>query len=257
MRVEASRRERIEMLRFCAELDDAEWRTASRAEGWRVQDVLAHIGSGCKAVFSPALLKLVTSRNIEQTNDVFVARRREWAPAHVLAEYQQWSKRLAALAGGIARTPMNHVRIPLAELGRFPVGLVLGGAMAFDHHTHLRHDMAPALGRPAPDTDAVRMAVVVEWMFAVLASQLQSARPDWLMHSIAVTIDGPGGGVWEVQSSGAVTAGRTGHTAAEISSRASEFPAWATRRAAWRDQDIQITGDAEYATLFLDNVNVI
>ena len=32
------------------------------------------------------------------------------------------------------------------------------GALVFDHHTHLRHDMAPALGRPVPGTDANRMA---------------------------------------------------------------------------------------------------
>src|ERR1700752_3457121 len=107
MRVEAFRRERAEMLRFCRDLDDGEWQTPSNASGWRVQDVVAHMGSGCKAVFTPALLKLITSRDIEKSNDVLVDQRREWAPSRVLGEYELWSKRLVALSRGLARTPAS------------------------------------------------------------------------------------------------------------------------------------------------------
>lgn len=39
MRVEALRLERSEMLQFCRDLTDQEWRAASCAPGWRVQDV--------------------------------------------------------------------------------------------------------------------------------------------------------------------------------------------------------------------------
>ena len=247
----------MELLRFCRDLDDQEWRTDSHAPGWRVQDVLAHMGSGCKAVFTPALLKLVTSGDIEETNEIFVAQRRDWAASRVLTEYERWSKRVIALAAGLARTPADRARIPLAQLGRFPTGLLLSGAMVFDHHTHLRHDIAPALGRPAPDTDAVRMQVVLEWMFAVLANQLRSGLPDWLTRSVAVTLDGPGGGAWWVRPGSTVTVGPARNAAAEITGLASEFPEWATRRANWRERGIHITGDAEYAALFLDHVNVI
>lgn len=257
MRVEAFQRERTEMLLFCRDLDDQEWQTPSHAAGWRVQDVVAHMGSGCKAVFTPALLTLITSGDIEKSNDVFVDQRRDWASSRVLAEYERWSKRLVALAGGLARTPASRVRIPLAELGRFPAGLLLSGAMVFDHHTHLRHDIAPALGRPAPDTDADRMEVVLEWMFAVLANQLQSAQPEWLTQSIAVTLRGPGGGAWWIHPGGAVTAGPAREATAEIVCVTTEFPDWATRRSAWRERDVVITGDADYAAMFLDHMNVI
>lgn len=137
------------------------------------------------------------------------------------------------------------------------MGLLTTGAMVFDHHTHLRHDIAPALNRPVPGTDAGRMTVVLEWMFAVLANQLRSAPPDWLTQPIAIILDGPGGGAWSIHPGGVLMAGPVHAAAAEIVGPAMEFPEWATRRAAWRERDVRIAGDADYAALFLDEVNVI
>lgn len=67
-----------------------------------------------------------------------------------MAEYTRATRRATTLLDLIRRTPAARLRIPLAELGRYPLGLLIGGALVFDHHTHLRHDMAPALGRPTP-----------------------------------------------------------------------------------------------------------
>jgi hypothetical protein len=38
---------------------------------------------------------------------------------------------------------------------------MISGALVFDHHTHLRHDMVSALGRPVPATDADRIRAVL------------------------------------------------------------------------------------------------
>jgi hypothetical protein len=78
-----------------------------------------------------------------------------------MAEYQCASRRAATLLDVVRRTPAARVRVPLADPGRHPVGLMIGGALVFDHHTHLRHDMAPALGRPVPPTEADRMRAVL------------------------------------------------------------------------------------------------
>lgn len=255
-RADALRRERAELLRFCRDLDAVEWQTASRAAGWRVQDVVAHLGAGCRAVFTPALLTVLRSKDIERTNDVFVDRRRAWAPSRALAEYERWSARVVALMGVVSHLPADRVRLPLAELGRFPAGLLLGGAMVFDHHTHLRHDIAPVLGRPVPATDAARMSVVLEWMFAVLDNQLRSARPDWFTQPVRIALEGPGGGSWRVGPDG-VVAGSFSGGAAEIVGLATDFPDWATRRSPWRDGDLRISGDADYAARLLDLVNVV
>jgi hypothetical protein len=76
------------------------------------------------------------------------------------------------------------------------------------------------------------MEMILEWMFAVLAKQLQSARSNWLTRSIAITLNGPGGGTWCIQPGGLVTAAPAHDAVAEIAGLASEFPEWATRRAA-------------------------
>jgi hypothetical protein len=255
-RLIALRRERAELIGFCRDLDDVQWRTPSKAVGWRVQDVVAHMGSGCHSIFTPQSLKVLRSTDIERTNDAFVNSRRNWTPTRILVEYQRWSRAMIIAAAAISRTPLAALKVPLAELGAFPAGLLLTGATTFDHHTHLRHDIAPALGLPIPGSDATRMTVVLEWMFAVLSNQLQASRPLWLKQPIGITLHGAGGGSWVVDATGAVP-GRAGDTEAQIAGVAAEFPEWGTKRVDWRSKDVTITGDVDYGTRFLDLVNVV
>lgn len=95
--VGALRRERCELLTICRDLSDADWQAQSATDGWRVQDVIAHMGSSYRALFGPAALELMRSKDIERTNDVFVDRRREWPPSRILAEYERWSRFLDAV----------------------------------------------------------------------------------------------------------------------------------------------------------------
>ena len=257
-RASALRDERAEMLRFCSELTDDEWLAPSSASGWRVKDVVAHIGAGCHSMFTPASFTLLRSRDVERTNDVMVDARRDWAPRDVLTEFAQWSARVTRLASVVSSTPLTALRVPLAELGRFRLGLLVGGAMVFDLHTHLRFDLAPALGRVTPTTDANRMSVVVEWMLAVLANQLRSNQPEWRDRAVLLTLTGPGGGCWSITSDGDIAAGRTERPiGATIYATTGQFPEWGTRRAAWRDCTVTVDGDAEYGDRFLDSVNVV
>jgi uncharacterized protein (TIGR03083 family) len=227
--VGALRRERSQLLSFCRDLSDADWQMPSAAVGWRVQDVVAHMGSAYRALFGPAALELMRSKDIERTNDLLVDRRRDWPPSRVIAEYERWSQVMLRLMGPVSRTPLARAPMRLAELGRFRVGQLLC-AIVFDTHTHLPHDIAPALGRTVPDTDADRMAVVLEWMMAVLSNQLRAARPGWLDRPVSITLSGPGGGCWVVHPDGAVALGSPHGTAVQIDSPAIEFPEWATQR---------------------------
>ena len=252
----AFKAERADMLAFCAGLEPVEWRMDSRAEGWRIQDVVAHMGAGCRAPFSPTGAKFMRGNDIEHANDLMVDTRRDRSAPDVFAEYRRWSVVAAVVFPLVASSPLARVPMPLAELGRFPVRL-LPSAMVFDHHTHLHHDMAPALGRAAPGTDANRMTVVLEWMMAVLANQVRAATPEWLDRPLAITLTGPGGGTWRVTPDGSIVPGSADGSAAEITGVALEFPEWGTRRAGWRDRDVRISGDADYASAFLDTVNVV
>ncbi len=252
----AFRDERAAVLEFCESLAPADWRMNSRAEGWSIADVVGHLGSGCHAMFSREALTILRGDDIEQANDELVAVRRGCTPAEVLREYRRWSRVFGAVVPAVVGTPVGQAQMPLAELGRFPARLLVS-ALVFDHHTHLRHDMAPALRRPAPETDANRMAAVLEWMTAVLANQLTAARPAWLDRPLLLTLTGPGGGSWRVETSGAVTPGHTDPAAARITGVALEFPEWGTRRAHWRDRDVTINGDAGYGAQFLDALNIV
>ena len=252
----AFRSERADLLAFCASLGPADWRMNSRAAGWSIQDCVAHLASGCHALFGTGLVKVMRNRHIEQFNDDQVELRRDRLPAEVVGEYRRWSRLLVVLLPGFSRGPLARVEVRLAELGRFPARLVPSAAV-FDHHTHLRHDMAPALGRPAPGTDANRMAVTLEWMMAVLSNQLRAARPAWLDRPLSITLDGPGGGTWLIEPTGAISAGRGGPAAARIGAVALEFPEWATRRAGWRERKVCVAGDADYGERFLDVVNIV
>ncbi|MDT7636618.1 MAG: hypothetical protein QOC83_906 [Pseudonocardiales bacterium] len=281
-RAAALRREHAEIVRFCRRLGDEEWRAPSAAPGWRVQDVVAHLGGSCHAIFTPTSLKLLSSKDIERTNDVLVARRRDWEPARVLGEFERWGRRLATLTSVLSRTPVARVPAPLGELGRFPAAVLLSSAFLFDQHTHLRHDIAPALGRPAPETDGPRMSLVLEWMFAVLGNQLRAARPPWLTRPISISLAGAGGGRWRIGVDGGVTAvgpavgtaaGAAVGTAAgadvgtaagadrdsvtHIAGAAAEFPGWATLRAPWRERDVRIEGDEALGAALLDHMNVV
>jgi hypothetical protein len=135
--------------------------------------------------------------------------------------------------------------------------MLLTSAMVFDHHTHLRHDIAPALDRPSPGTDPDRITVVLEWMMAVLGNQLRAAPPDWLDRSIAIELNGPGGGTWLIRPGTPGRAATTGEVAAVVKAETREFPEWATRRAGWTDRNVGIDGDVDYGARFLDSMNVV
>ncbi|MFC4507732.1 MULTISPECIES: maleylpyruvate isomerase family mycothiol-dependent enzyme [Streptomyces] len=252
-RADAFRTERAEMLRLCGELDEKEWGTASKALGWSVQDVVAHIGATCRSFFTPSMVTMMRMNDLERTNDLFVDKRRGRTPSQTVAEYERWTR----VMGVAARLPLDWVRVPMAELGRFPAGLMIGGAMTFDHHTHLRFDIVPALGRPVPGTDANRMATVLEWMFAVLGNQVRSAQPAWFVDPLTIELEGLGGGTWSVGPGGVVTVGPSDKSAATITGRAEDFPEWATHRADWRDRDLRISGDVDYSARFLDFARVV
>jgi hypothetical protein len=173
-----------------------------------------------------------------------------------MAEYERASRRATTLLDIVRRTPANRLRMPLAELGRYPLGLMIGGALVFDHHTHLRHDLAPALGRPVPHTDADRMRAVLTWMIAGLNNQVAQAPVTGLDDRVALTLTGPGGGTWWIDQAG-VLPPSNGPVAAHITAPALTFPDWGTQRSPWRGSTVTTTGDTELAARFLDSVNII
>jgi uncharacterized protein (TIGR03083 family) len=253
--VAALRSERTEMLDFTRSLTDDEWRAPSAAAGWSIADVVGHIAATAHNFYTPSL-EILRTKDLEASNEGPVERRRSWTRERVMTEYEKSSRRAISLVNAIRRSPAARLRFSLAELGRYPIGLMISGALVFDHHTHLRHDMAPALGRPVPATDADRMRAVLTWMTAVLSNQIAHAPVDGLDARIALTLTGPGGGTWWIDEAGVLTPS-DGKVAAHITAPALTFPDWGTQRSSWRESDVTVTGDAQLAARFLDAVNVI
>jgi hypothetical protein len=94
-------------------------------------------------------------------------------------------------------------------------------------------------------------------MMAVLSNQIRAQKLSFLDRPLPLTLTGTGGGTWRVTPDGSVTVGAAQPAAAQITGVACEFPQWGTARARWRDAEVSITGDADYAAAFLDTVNIV
>ena len=258
-RVGALRRERDDLLAFCRLLGDDEWKAPSECPGWSVQDVVAHLAAIVHGVFTPWLLKLIRTKDVERSNDADVEARRSLTPAELLAEYETWSGRVLTLLQAGQLPGLAAVPFPLGDLGRHPMGL-LPSSMIFDTHTHLRHDVAPALGRPSPPTDEGRMACVLEWMMAVLPPLSRDALA-FMDRPVLITLEGPCGGTWGVEPKPggkvAVRSGTCMGAVAHVTGVAEEFPVWGTGRRPWREHDLKLEGDEAYAARVLDAVRII
>jgi uncharacterized protein (TIGR03083 family) len=258
-RVQVLRAERGALLDLCRTLTPAEWATPSDCARWTVQDVVAHMGAAFHGVFTPWLLRMMRTSDIERSNDADVDSRREWEPGRVRHEYESWSGRFLTIAPLTQRPPLRGVRLPLGEIGRYPMAL-FPSAMTFDHHVHLRHDIATALGRSLPPPGAEHMTVVLEWLLAGLP-QMCGAALTWVDRPLALVLTGPGGGAWTVGPLAGkglqVQEGRSPAAAATITGAAADFPIWGTTRRPWRDHGLVIEGDEEHATRFLDSLNLV
>lgn len=258
-RVGALRAERNAVVDFCRDLTAEDWRAASRCEGWSVQDVVAHMAAAYHGTFGLWVVKLMRSKDVEAGNDRDAEARRDWPPEKVLREYERWSKRFLAIAGTLQVRPMASLPIRLAEVGTYPARM-LASALTFDHHLHLRYDLAGALGRPVPPADPVVLPVVLEWMWAGMPT-MSGLSLSWLDRSVSITLQGPGGGTWSVVPSAGsaveVVERMVDDAAARITGDAETFPIWGTKRESWRDAAVKIEGDEELGTRLLDSMRII
>ncbi len=258
-RILALKAQRRDVLDYCADLTDEQWNTPSRAAGWRVRDVIAHMGASCRVLFGPSVIQVIQSKDIEHTNENLVDPRRDWATGRVLADFARWSHVAARAFEVVARGPLGKITLPLGAIGRYPAR-VLPCALVFDWHTHLHYDVVPALGKPAPPTDERRLQATLEWMLAGM-EQMNQAQMRWVDRPITLTLTGLAGGSWQIRPSGngrlSVTPSSNTDSAARIEGESVDFPAWATNRTGWLDSGLAVTGDRDYAARFLDALNII
>ncbi len=241
-----------------------QWQLPSACEGWRVQDVLAHVTSNFAEMVepSPPPTEPPPAMTAEQAMEALVAPRKPWSATDLLAEYARTRDGAFAALGAMQDEPMASTEIPLADLGTYPMHW-LANAYCFDHYCHLRHDLlapaGPLADRLAP-ADDVRVRPGVEWMLAGMPQMCGGALA-LVVRPVRLELTGAGGGVWTIhpaQGAGLASIEESSATAptATISSSAHDFVSWGTKRSDWRSA-CTLRGDADVAAAFLDALNII
>lgn len=250
-----------EMRSVLLSLDAQQWSAPSGCEGWRVQDVFAHVTSNMKETVEPTPPPAEGAPDLgaEAAMEALVAPRKDWAPDQLLAEYDQYFEGWIGAMSALQEEPMASTVAPLADLGSHQMNLV-ANAYAFDHYCHLRIDLADLAGDlPEATDDMVRPGI--DWMLAGMPQMQPADLSAAVSQPLQLNLTGPGGGSWTLGPAGddgliTVTEGSSADVAATITSSAHDFVSWGTKRSAWNDA-CQLDGDPAAATPFLDTVNII
>lgn len=249
--VDAFRAEREEVLALGRSLTDDEWARPSDCDGWRVQDVFAHLVMGLRQVVDPSSVPTSDGPDAEQDMELGVAARKDWTPAALLDDYEAVSAQAADVFASLQDEPLASTVIPMKNLGSHPMHLV-PNAFAFDHYTHLRVDILQPTGpidRPPLPHDDLRLVPTIEWMLAGLPQMCENALAKVVSAPVRIELTGPGAGT--------LMLGGDGDPAATIRSSTHDFVIWGTQRRPWRDFDVAIDGDHELGSAVADNINVI
>lgn len=230
--IDALHADREAILEIGARLTDTDWAAASGCPGWSAKDVLAHLGALLRLVVDPSSLPDTTGLGTERAQEVYVASRRSWTPARVLADYEWVSLPAFEALNGLAS---QDFEVPMGDLGTYPAAL-LPAAMAFDHYTHIRADLfsprGPLAG-PPPPSDELRLTPALDWIEAALPQQNPGVLAA-LTGAVRISVTGPGARTIQVGP---------GEPVAEIRSGAPALVRWITQRGDWAQLGVTACGD--------------
>lgn len=262
--VEAVRVESEAVLDLAEGLGDAQWEAPSACAGWRVQDVLIHLGAAFQLVADPGSMTPPSEAdNMEDAQELPVRARRDWSPGQVVDAYREWSVKGIEALGMLQGPDMAELPLDMGDLGTHPMHLV-ANAYAFDHYTHLRFDLAaptgPLDGLDLP-RDETRLGPTVTWLVAGLAQMCTPALKPVVDRPFGLRLTGPAGGEWSHRASDTDHAvetadGLSGDEAFVATSSSHDFVGWSTTRTPWPEV-VEIEGDEAYAASVLDAVNLI
>ena len=261
--IDALRANHNDLQEFVDSLAEDEWQMASACEGWRVQDVFAHITSNLKqfADLDPPGDEQ-GQLSAEEAMEALVSPRKDWSPNELLEEYYKYLEPALSVFSNLLEEPTASVEQQLSDLGTYQLRW-LPYAFCFDHYCHLRHDMTSPGGpieRELPPTDDLRLAPGIEWMIAGLP-QMCSKDLTSLKKPILLRLTGAGGGEWLLHNSEEneliqIDNHLEQDASASITSTSHDFVSWATHRSSWEDY-CALDGDVEYASSLVGSINII
>ncbi len=243
---------------------DAEWIAPSACPGWRVRDVIAHIGAGARSVIDPLPVpedRQPLPADREREHDVHVDIRRSWTIAEVMDEFEQFGAERLERLPGLQEEPLASTEIEIPGLGTYPMHAAANG-LAFDCFCHLYHDIAAPAGpiqRELPAPTHEEMLPVVQWMMWGLPQMQGPELDDSLLAPITIRLTGPGESEWTVRRpdpAGGLVVESGGGAEVVVASTAVDFVSWGTGRSAWHTA-CEVEGDMAVAAAFLSTLDIV
>ncbi len=242
---------------------DHEWVASSACAGWRVRDVVAHMGTGARAIIDPIPLPdgTVIPENREREHDLHVDLRRDWSHEEVLAEFEKFGGERLTRLPALQDEPPASSEIEIPGLGTYPMHAV-ANAIAFDYFCHLYHDIcAPAgpVDRDLAEPTHEEILPVVEWMMWGLPQMQGPELDDALIAPLTIRLTGPGESTWTIRRpdpAGGLVVDEGDGGDVVVTSSAVDFVSWGTSRSPWQAACI-VDGDLAAATSFLSTLDIV
>ena len=263
--VDALQKIHVEVEKVINGMEQSDWQLQSLCEGWRVQEVFAHMSSNMKEAINPTPPPDTPQEPMkaEEAMEALVTPRRDWTAQELLDEYAKYLNDWIEWLGALQEEPTASMEVPLADLGTYPMHM-MANAFAFDHYCHLYIDILSPEGPLPANLDEATDDMVrpgIEWMIAGMPQMQPTELASVVTEPLELELTGPGGGTWTIQPAGEdgliLVAPRANLGAsATVASTAHNFVSWGTKRSDWRTSCV-IDGDENYAATVLDTINII
>jgi uncharacterized protein (TIGR03083 family) len=260
--VESARLSVAQLERLIGTMTDRQWDLPSACPGWRVIDVVAHLGALAHEAVDPPPPDPTLPKIRERYHDLRVDQRRNLSHAEVIGEWRSYTPAQLELLQQGQVGPRADEPVEVPGLGVYPRHL-LANVMAFNVFCHLRYDLLTPAGPlecALPGATDAQLAPAIEFMLAGLP-QMQGPELDASVTvPVVLELTGPGATTVTVLPAGkpgdrlSVVAGAAG--AVRVRSTAFDFVGWATTRRSWRDC-CEVVGEESDAAPFLDCLNII
>jgi uncharacterized protein (TIGR03083 family) len=251
-----------EIIDVARTLSADEWQMPSAADGWSVQDVVAHAGNLLTVLVDAVNGRLDSGGlGIEALNDVQVARQRDRTPSQITDFLESQLAAALPVFVPLQDEPLASTEAQLLDLGSYPLHAITD-MFTFDFTTHLHFDVLSPRGpisRKTKPLDEERLGPAISWLLAGIP-RMQSDLPACLAGPLGLVLVGPAAtSVTLSPADGAIVVAPmqedSGPVVATLHSTTTDFLAWSTTRLSWRDL-VRVDGDQEATARFLDALNL-
>jgi uncharacterized protein (TIGR03083 family) len=244
------------------DLTSEQWAADTACHGWRVFDVVTHLGFFINVIVDPAIVLPDNPSGIsELLNDAAVRERADWSLTEVIDYYRAQSTVGLATLAALQDESMRDVPLTMGDLGTYRLAQ-LSDAVSFDHLVHLTSDLFAPFG-PLPAVPvAIDKAIdpALDWMLAGLPQMNGDALLPVLARPIGLRLTGVSERSFLLarnDDGDKVVVVETDELPDDVAtSSASDFLRWGTTRTAWRSA-VTVTGEHSRVAAVLDAVNIV